>query len=473
MPLPVNPIIIAAFPFSQVISVVDYNAGTFGGTANAVWLKYTAAAPIIIGQYSVFLEGWSQSATLYLSDATTNVNSGPRVWWWYLTAGVYYIKVTRSPALAIANTVTIHVEQGAFATLPLEGGSIIINDDKRINTGNPSIPHEGYPYPSVAYTTDGTFLGFIPQVPAGEMGDNLPGGATIWHDEFLFYGQPLTLFDVNYNIVLSFDLPTPLVAEFPRITSDGTFFYILHPTTGRIYKVTSAGVVTGPIATITTITRPTEVAIGISRDATIMYWTDGQADGKIHRWSITTDLALSTLYTIPDFTDPGTGTEIVAVTPNAEPGEVIVQTDGTIVTFWSSTILSRSILLHISAAGALLARYEYDTANVLIDHISRTLSAATVNIWQYLDPAERSARFGAITLATGVISPTFDIAMASDGHSSSFTDNTLFVPANSCAMLTVLTNPAVGGIYKMVKDKRNDTIWIDFTPVTTEDVEIP
>ena len=450
MPAPPSYLDITALPFSDTITQAEFNGGTYGGTANTAWCRYVATDPTIVGVWCDQGGTFTPRIRVYRSDGTTlmketlNTTGGFPASWYYLLdlsspANEYYFEITRALGGASDFDFTVAFETAPLDVTPLPAGSIAINDD--------TTPPAAYPsnnFPAVVYQLDGTFVGFYTQVPAGEIADALPNSISLWQDRFNRLGGgawSLALFDADLVYQSSVNTSPSLGIGNACLCNDGTYFYVCNRVTNnQVYRITDAGVVTGPICTLPGAVS-TVSAIGISRDNTILYWAEGYDDPAIHRWDVINGVALSDLYTVPGLAGNG----YVALTGlNEHPGEILVLTDDSVVTYVYNASTGFYSLLHISDAGTLLNQHDFSDATYALDHIhySPDDDPDYVNIWLFNGTPGPSradaARFGRMALATGTISPTFDTPLFSSGVNQDLnTFSDMFGPSSSCSMVRV------------------------------------
>ncbi len=362
MPPPASYLDITALPYSRVVTQAEFNGGTFGGVANQVWFRYVATVPIGFGSYTNSGGTFTPRVRLYQNDGSTLIKefNTSKGWWFYIpSADTFYIRITRSAGGASNFDFTVTAEGASIITTP-QVNNIVINDDTRADATYPT-RH----IPATVWESDGTFLGLLPDIPAGEIGDALPSGISLWQDRFGSLGPTwsLSLHDPAGVYITSVNTTPSLGVGNCCICNDGTDFYVCNRVTNnQVFKVTSLGVVTGPLATLSGSANVT--AFGISRDATTGYWAEGYDSPSIHRHDLVTDTPLSDLYTVPGLAGNG----YVGLTAlNEHPGEILVLADDSIVTtYWNFTTQDNPVL-HVSAAGALINEYDFMPSR--IDHI--------------------------------------------------------------------------------------------------------
>jgi len=414
MPPPGSYIDIDTIPFARLVTQAEFNA------EDEIWFRFMTAGTVALGTYSTTGGTFVPQTEYYASDGSTLLkafaNDANNSGYWVLSAGTYYIRIYRRGGGSTDADFTAH-----FATAPVDDfevpeNAIVINDDD-------------HPFPASVFTMDGTLLGFKTAVPGGEIGAIMPSGQSLWHDRFGKHGPTgtLALFDAQLDYVTSTETWFGTSSSsFPVIASWSGGFVACDRQSGEIYRVSGSGAESGIIATLP-ITRPS--AIGVSADGNTLYYVDGHTmDPVLHRWDLVNDEALADLYTFP-------GSAItVAITPNGHPGDIIRQVDGSLVTWYLDDDTDTFHLVHLSAAGDLLASYAYDADVEMIDHLSRSaLGAGVVNVW-FFQSDFVNASIQAINLATGESAGGFTVPMFSVAVNQTGTD-VMFGPSASCTML--------------------------------------
>jgi hypothetical protein len=420
---------ITSLPFSQTVTQAEFNGGTYGGVANECWFRYISAADVIIGIHINSGGTYTPHIQILKSDGSTLiVQAANRTAWVLLDANTQYIRVRNNTGFGASDfDWTINVYPGTILT-SVPRGSIVINDDTEIAGTD---PYSGSPYPATAWSTSGTFLGFLRDVPAGEIGDALPSGISLWHARFDTAGNRLKLLDANGQLLVSTDNTVGTGVNSVLMCNDGTQFFVVKQTSGVVFNVSSAGTVSSTIATITL--GASMNAFGVSRDGDILYYTETGSD-IIKRWRVSTDSALSDLYTVAAASD-----DIGLTAVNGNPGEIIVLPDDSLVTWYVdyATTPDTYEIIHVSAAGALLHTYTL-ASGLLVDHIHYSAaSSSAVNVWYFRSNADSTSRIGTLDITTGTLSPTFDIDNFSSGVSKVAGGSVYFGPSASCSMTTL------------------------------------
>lgn len=432
MPAPPSYIDITGTSFPRVVTVAEFNAGTFGGVVNECWFRYvTTTNPMAFGWFNGTATGYSPATNLYASDGSTliNGNTGANAMWWPLpNASTFYIRLRNNLGGGLTVNVNVLFEAASIGNLgTVPDGSWLVNDDG-VSTGTTG-------FPSAVYSPDGAFIGFISGIPAGEIGDTLPDRTSLWHDRFGMYGGQLALFDSDFTFINDFTPSPGLGARFPNICNDGTDFYVLNRDTNGVFTITAAGVMSAVIASLPFASDIQ--AMGVSRDGATAYFAEGYDSASIGRHNLSTDTTMADLYTIPGF---AVGSDYVALTAvNNHPGELLVLIDGTIATFWYDTSASINYVLHLDSDGSLLQSWPFDVATYgLIDHIHYSPNGSgEIYVWFFTNTSAQIGRFGSVVFATGAFSELFEADLTSIGESLVTGSDQIFGPSASCSMTTV------------------------------------
>lgn len=469
-PPPAGPYIdITSLAFSVTIPQADFNAGTFsGGVPNEVWFRFVTAVDIILGIHCDSGGTFLPQSRVFFSDQTTLITRGDnRTLWVLLSPDTYFIQIRNFNGFGSSDfDFTVDFTQGPFATT-IPAGAYVINDDSQISGTD---PFTGEAYPATVWQTDGTFLGFARDVPAGEIGDALPSGKSLWHDRFGTAGTAgtLALLDTDLSILAAgIVVGAGLGGAFPNICHDLVQFYVLNQSDLGIYIVDDAGISSGPTATLVP---GTYTAIGINRAGTILYHAHGTVDGIIGRWDLVTNSPLSDLYSIPGF---GAGDYVGLTALNNHPGEILGLLDDSIVTYWYDSSANVYHLLHIASDGTLIDDIPYSGAGPTgegIDHISYSLNDPThIYLWLFTDGVlGNTGRFGELELATGTLTPFNDEDLFSAGVSLIAGGTIVFGPSASCSMVSLqlggVVPPVLGEIIVIkVTNPTGDPTLFDIT----------
>lgn len=380
------------FPFTTVITPTVFNV------ANEVWFTFTTPVATWLGAGLSIPDVENFEIELFASDGTSSVSflygtpgSTP------ISAGTYYLRIRQTDGDPIAENMTVQFEQlGLLTELP--GCAGIINDDT-----------DGFG--GIAFDmVSGTYLGFLNQVPSGELAATLPDGTTLWHDKSLVYHQlPLVVLDANLNMIASVDT-TPTLGALSAaacIAASATMFYVLRAGTNTVWTVTSTGVIT---ATGNTVVPhgPAVKAIGVNPDGTRLYWAEGTASPyHIYTWNLTTNTEEAILYA----TDISAGS-LGLTSGNNLNGEILVLPDGSAVFSGKQTGDMFSLIYWVNSSGALVDQFVVDGTYFLVNHMAFAGSGTHIYVWRY-DTNADNGLVSVLDLATGtftdvITSPMFD-----------------------------------------------------------------
>lgn len=473
MPPPASFITINAIPFSRVVTQAEFNGGTFGGIPNEVWFQFITPVEIAFGGYSTKGGTFIPFARIYASDGTTLLHStsafgGSKSWYFVFPIGTYYVKITRFGGGASNFDFTSNFDTRPVLT-SVPSGSIIVNDDL-----------VGFPATVISRTT-GALLGVLTQVPAGETASIFSTGESIWHHAGFPFG--ISILDSDLNLVIS-GINDRAVGEAALCRSDTDFYFFYG---SGIDKITTLGAVT-TIPLSTTLAQGNIKAVAMSPDGSILYYITGGSiasgfnNGIIKRWNILTDTAMVDFYAIPGFVNAD-GDQMGMTGNNTDNGNLLRLTDGSFVTHSYDASADLFSLLHISAAGVLLHKYDYPgygfTTYGVIDHICHNVDdPASVIVWFFKDSRGDEARYATVRLSDGLLTVITDTDMFSGGINFHADSPIIFAPSNSCVhVLYTIVAPVIppnisSGIYKLVPGKHNDTLWTENFLGTT-DIKIP
>lgn len=424
MPPPATFYTISSFPYSQVVTQADFNGGSHsGGVANEVWFKYVLASALGIGFYADIGGTFNYRVEFFESDSLTARTVGVKsaTWCQAQTVTNYWIRVRREPAGASDFDFTAHLDSITLSP-SITPGDYLVNDDSSSTIGG------------LVFAPDGTLRGFAPSVPAGEIVAGLPSGHVLFHDRFNQYGPtlPLTLLDTDLSHITSFNL-SPGLFGFPAMADNRSDFFVWNQSNGNVYKITTTGSVS---LLVSALSATASNAIGVNPAATILYYVlNNSADLTIKRYDLGASSSLSDLYTIASATDR----KLARTGLNDHPGEIVVLSDGSLVTYYQDpTATSTSVLLHISSSGTLLHSYTYSTGSRIIDHISRAPDdPVSINVW-FFAGSDNNGTFEHINLSTGVADDSVDMELFEVGANTNENTTTMFGPSSSCGFTTLL-----------------------------------
>jgi hypothetical protein len=290
------------------------------------WYSYTGHASEVLAGFWAYADiavDTDLQATVYEADATstflgmTNIFSKP--FQVPQSDGVLiYIKVQSS--VPISTDVTISGVLGPTSAAPV--GSIAINDDTF-----------GFPLALLNAAT-GDPLSFIGPFPAGEAGEILPSGISLFNDETALV---LKLYDTDFSLIM--DIAYPAVGTIHAISSNQVdTFYVVN---GSIVStISDAGLVGGTQWTVT----GTPWAMAPSLDGTILYYVRSGANEPIRRWDLVNNVALADL--------------VAANATHSFVRDLLVLQDGTLIAgYIKNTVTKDYFVRAFDNAGATLHTY--------------------------------------------------------------------------------------------------------------------
>lgn len=427
MPPPGSYYDIASVPFSHTFTQADFNGGTYGGVANQLWLRRVTSAQVGFGIFTDKGGTFKPDTTIYESDGSTVVLADASVSNLALRAivpgGTYYIKIVRHGGGASNFDFTTQADERPTDAdvLPLTVGQYLINDD---TSG----------FPATVLNADGTIAGYLTTIPAGETATFLPTGESLWHDRYGMLGpaNQMALFDADLTFVASIDLS--LGFDLPSVTHSDTDFFVIDRATGEVWKVTTAGVPTDLGAVIPT--SGTAVAGAADADGAILYWVEDLGSAAVHRYDLLAMSALADLNTIPGM---DTSVDALGTTPNNHPGDLILQPDGTFVTWYIDDSAGDSKLIHLDVDGSLLNAFSFGAGSGGggINHLFSVSDADHIGVWLFTDGLLDVAQIGIVDLATGLIADDFTTPTFSAGIGFVADDATLHAPSASCTIFGI------------------------------------
>lgn len=369
---------------------------------------------------------------------------------------------------------TLNVQAGPTETAP--AGSILINDD--------SI---GFSL-AVLSRVDGHVLRFEnptfpsgfsnPRFPAGEAGANLwrDNGRIVFIDDFASGINPqIYLYDSNLNFIGLFAPPTHNVKDVISTNGLPPFYLGFNPgSPNRAYflKMLDDGTILPTvIGPLSNASPGAYFAAGISNDGSIIYLCTGTSasTAKIIRWDVINNLPLSDL--VPG---PFTFSSV----------DIIVCQDGHVI-FKIRTGANHFLRKYNKDTGAVIWTLDL-TARPSGNTIDRMIQDPTDypnSMWIFYHEPNGFSNFIKVNTNTGLI--TYETGPVPEFEGGIYQPAETANPIRrsghsfSCPMLmtSAIVNPSIppnlfSGIYKIVPDKRQDTLWLEnFTG--TRDVKIP
>ena len=272
------------------------------------------------------------------------------------------------------NTLTLRIEEAPTSEVK-KGDLFISTDDVGYNEYDQSMT--GY-YGGVWYNPNNdTVRNVSNRFPASELGAALANGRWAlagrtyapYMRTLYIYEKPPTMIEIG-RVVMDGDAsggPGTLTGR--AIVSLGTdfnnFYVALAETKSStlpivVYKVTEGAVIDTinswslPVAPVGIIQGGSLASMGVSRDATIIYYGRTVAGGEVKRHNLTTNTPMSDLA-------PSLGA-------GYWPGDIIVLKDNTIVVVWNENDVSSKVI-HYSASGTVLRTLDYGATYFRIHHI--------------------------------------------------------------------------------------------------------
>ena len=369
----------------------------------------------------------------------------------------YYIRVGKSSAGALTNTITINAQRAPGSTVP--AGSIFINDD------TPDLPA------GLFSASTGAALGFVYPFPSGEGGDTLASGVIAVTDDV---NAKIKVYSSNFVLLSTLDWS--LVNSSARIrTSFGqNKFYVGVAGSGAVHaqiKTVDAAGAFGP----TTWTLPAAglTAHAVKEDGSVLYYTGngGSSNSQIARWDLVNDIAMS---------------DLVAALVNYVIYDILVLSDDSLVVLYMHGGTKDIIIKNFSSAGTLLHTYSLGTAwiGTPTPHLTYALdSPNSFWFWGHLTGGSFGmSRFQNIKVSDGSNIVTFDIPEYVQGAYSlapTATPSARFGPAFSCPLMITRASyspsaaASLSGIYFINPGKTDDTVYLDASVGTTEVRKIP
>lgn len=325
--IPPSPLtIIPSLPYTDTQNV-DSGAG-----AQTVYYQYTATAADDVLSIFAFgdLTTYIAQLTIYIQSTgfiLLNLSGITKAIQIPVTAGVtYYIRVGSVNGAVSPAILNFRVDRSPRGSLP--AGTIAISDD---TPGFPLAFLDG---------ASGSPIRFHVPFPAGEGGDILPTGESMWVNS---QTNEVTAFDAAF-VEQGSILTTPTDRLVSIRTNRTTKFYIGSPG-DQVYIADAAGVALGVEAVVDTHLS----GAAPSLDETILYYTSSlAAAAPVKRWSLTTHAPLSDL--------------VAGVAGAKITRPLLVLLDGTI------------LVPYFTAAGPITEVRRYDATGTLLNTYSFPLN---------------------------------------------------------------------------------------------------
>lgn len=450
-----NAVNITVLPYSITQDVFD------AGTTYTVWYKYTATFTGMLGIYGLGdLVTYKPTLRIFgpndstLSSGLSDAQNRPAQL--YVTTGeTWFFRFTTNAGNP--NPANLQVSVLALTTQEITLGSLLINDD---TPGFPGI---------ILSASDGTVINTAGIIAAGEYGDAIlsptPYYALTDIDDFTVkvYNQSFSL--------LSTIVPLGGQTDEALIRANRTLglIYIASKNGSDnwvLQSIDSSGTASAALSTITIGLSSTFVkSMALNNTGTKVYINNLNI---IKVWDIAGSSFDADLLTGP---------------VNHSPMDILVLSDNTILIIWVLSATGSVQVGHYSSLGAQINLWDYGTGNetTLFQHIALAIPAEELTyffLWTHPNNAGTS-RFRKVQISDGVTVldytiPEFETGVYNPGATD--TPTARFGPSASCPffLLADINTPnPLSGIYQIVPDKRNDTLWVSFDPEETEDVAIP
>ncbi len=445
-----------------------YSASISPSDAHFLWFSYTA----IPGDTALDAFPWNGGAGSYTptvrilnSDYTdylgiVSVNRPAQ--FSPVIGNTYYIRVDSNTQTS-SGTLAFKFDRGPLSAAP--AGSILVPDSAAIAVVGRT--YGGFPL-AILGKADSLPLQFV-DFPA-----NSNGAATIMVDGTIaiidgLEPKKLKIFDSQLTLIATYTHGTNL----SRVVTDmSSRFYVAAFASTTIKAISKAGAVVG---SWTLAVAP--VRLGVSQDNTILYYSAGGASTSIRRWDLPNNIALSDL--AAGVAGYLTGTDNFAVL-----------SDGTIIVAYEQDVAPPRALFirHYSTAGVILNTYTH--ADVFGCCSTVWMAIDDPNSFWLMTNSVAGADFGNTLFENIKVS---DGSILESNLAAQYTGGTYQPAANatptrfghdfSCIMLILREAlvPIVGvysGVYKIVPNKTNDTVYTSIVPGSpptfiTADVKIP
>lgn len=473
---------ITTFPFEVD---VDPEAGGI-----SLYYKVTGpASNCIIGAYANSVVPWIAghylpSLLIYEDDGTTPMFGGHLDSFNSLqipvaTGELIYIRI-RNIVGTYTTGDTIHLSVVLPPNSSLENGDILINDDTNF-------------FPLLILRDNGEIVKFIP-FPAGERASILRNRISLWQDRIDAgfnptgtgsFGDTLSLFDsslVKITDITGANANTD-VGE-PIIVSNhiDTFYVVQNQTTSiiNVRTIDTAGAIGA-----TTWTLPTNAvrckAACPNRDETILYYASGNSNTPVRRYDLVNSIELSTFL-------PGQGANY-----EIQKDILVLADDTVVIAFYLNNGATQTFkIVHYETDGTIKRQWDYDGNDGMDSEVVNRMEynknddSSSFWVWFYIpaDPADTTWEFGNVqsrfvelSTTSGAVIQSFTIQNYEVGiqnNDEQFWDGERFGPSTSCPLIVYPATDVIqpgAGIYKIVPNKRNDTLYVDETE--TIDVKIP
>jgi len=479
MPAPTNQTALTAIDLGTLPASVSQNVHD-AGTTFTVWYKVTIPANGVMNGIfgfgdlitytprTIFYSGPAAAPVAIVTAGVGDVNKPIQV---PVVAGTeYFIEFITNAGNPNPAVLLIEAEMSQQLIIPV--GSIIVNDDQSDNV-----------FPAaVIGVAGGNPINFISQFPSGENGDVLTTGEYCFND---FFNNEIEFFDSQFNLVITVNIG--VLEGFIRACHGVQLFYVGEDSNPIVVKSYTGAGVLRDTHTLTAINSMKGIAS--NNDETILYHSLATSGAAVNRWDLIADAAL---------------TDLVAGVAGYFIIDILVLSDDTIVFSSANSATGDLDVYRYNAAGALLNTFSLGLSLFPSGTFPRLAYAIddpnSFWVWTHPSAPAGGSRFREIKISDGtfiqdIATSEYEIGVGQKAAAATPTDR--FGNSFSCPFVvsrqlinSTNTNGATGGsgvsgifisaqtvqirsgIYKIVPDKRNDTLW-DQDLVNTTDVKIP
>lgn len=388
MPIPSNLTALTAIdlgsPPASATQFVD-----FAGTTFTVWYRFTALSTDLVQGF--FANGLaSQISTPPFYRPTANLYLGPAASLSLIQSGSpnvpalsgvlpveYFLEIVTSAGNPTPALLILTVTSSPRSPIPI--GSILINDDTAAHPG------------AILSTDGGGTLNFLTPQVAGEQGDILANGVSVFND---FATGDIVFYDNQLNVLQTVALgTTPLI----RTCHGADLFYVYvagAPINVQTYDATGTLTQTFVLAGVAFMR-----ALAAANDESILYYAERPSGSGIKRWDLPGVAALS------DLAAGIAGYFVV---------DILVLGDDTIVASFHHTVTGDFLVRRYNAAGALLNTYNFGVSALPAGTFSRLAYAVDdpTSFWAWTHTSIAggftSSRFREVQVSDGTILTDLD-----------------------------------------------------------------
>lgn len=328
-------------------------------------------------------------------------------------------------------------------------------------------------FTSVIDPDAGEIVNFIPFFPVTEYGDQLrTSGIFLINDRFGVTGTPPAqswfqlLYDKDFNLITTLTLGGGNTNEPLIRTCNGTGkFWVINPNfggTGNKYMSVTAAGVQGTLTALTdfpVIGTNLVSAHAASNDEAYLYLAPDArfSDNKIYKWNLATE----------DW-DGSIGTHQDEYRPN----DILVMDDDSIVIIYCHSDDTQVRILRYSSAGTLLNNYTIANPSPVTFQPRIGYSLDPLYFWLWMPHLDGSTILRKVKLSDGSYLIDTEVRNIFDSQIEQATPALIYA-SDTCPIIEMLAGAGpIPGLFKVVANKRNDTINNTGDP-NTDSVKIP